>query len=120
MNNGLVTIDKVMFVHDEFNDEEMQNMEQFQSEAKFFVADKLDQTMGIRYVPFGKTRIDIQVKKNGEYQYRKLRLKYGIAFAPYRIGGRELLDKNNLVTPIVPFHVATVLRDGSYRWVFEK
>ena len=120
MNNGLVTIDKVMFVHDEFDDEEMQNMEQFQSEAKFFLADKLDQTMDIRYVPFGKTRIDIQVKKNGEYQYRKLRLKYGIAFAPYRIGGRELLDKNNLVTPIVPFHVATVLRDGSYRWVFEK
>jgi hypothetical protein len=61
------------------------------------------------------------VKKNNEYQLRKVRLQYGIGFASYRAGGRELFDKKNLVTPIVPFHVANVLlSNGRYRWVFER
>ena len=120
-NNGHVSIDKIMFEHEEYNDEQMQSMAQFQSEAKFFVADKLDEALGIRYVPFGKIRINLHVKKNNEYQLRKVRLQYGIGFASYRAGGRELFDKKNLVTPIVPFHVANVfLSNGRYRWVFER
>ena len=120
-NNGQVSINKIMFEHEEYNDEQMQSMAQFQSEAKFFVADKLDEARGIRYVPFGKTRINLHVKINNEYQLRKVRLQYGIAFASYRAGKRELLDKTRLVTPIVPFHIANVpFRNGGYRWVFER
>ena len=120
-NNGQVSINKIVFEHEEYNDEQMQSMAQFQSEAKFFVADKYDEAMGIRYVPFGKNRINLHVKINNEYQLRKVRLQYGIAFASYRAGKRELLDKTRLVTPIVPFHIANVpFRNGGYRWVFER
>ena len=120
-NNGQVSINKSMFEHDEYDDEQMQALDQFQSQAKFFVADKYDESLEIRYVPFGKSRVELHVKKDGEYRLRKVRLQYGIAFASYRTGKRELLDKKHLVTPIVPFHIGNVLMyNGRYRWIFER
>ncbi len=120
-NNGQVSINKSLFEHDEYDDEQMQALDQFQSQAKFFVADKYDESLEIRYVPFGKSRVELHVKKDGEYRLRKVRLQYGIAFASYRTGKRELLDKKHLVTPIVPFHIANVLMyNGRYRWIFER
>ena len=120
-NKGQVSINKSIFEHEEYDDQQMQALDKFQSQAKFFVADKLDESLGIRYVPFGKSKIDLHVRKDGEYHLRKVRLLYGIAFASYRTGKRELLDKKHLVTPIVPFHIANVpMYNGRYHWIFER
>ena len=120
-DNGLVKIKKSAFKHDDIGENEYIAMEQYQSEPKFFLADKLDEALGIRYVPFGKSRVDLHVKKDGSYILRKVRFLYGIAFASYSIGKRDLLDKSKLVTPIVPFHIANVtFSNGIYRWIFER
>ena len=116
-----VKIDKEMFVHEEFTDEQLEEMEQYQPEARFFISDRLDVALNIRYVPFGKTRVNLELKQlDNSYKLRKVRLQYGIAFASYRVGKRDLLDKSKLVTPIVPFHISNVPDNGTYRWVFER
>ena len=120
-SDEIVRIDKEMFMHEEFSDEQLDNMEQYRPEAKFFISDRLDAALNIRYVPFGKTRVDLEMKQlDNTYKLRKVRLQYGIAFASYRIGKRDLLDKSKLVTPIVPFHISNVAYSNTYRWVFEK
>lgn len=120
-NYGLVKINKVAFKHDGIDEDEFIEMEQYQSEAKFFLSDRLDESLGIRYVPFGKTRVDLYLKQQGGgYEPRKVRLQYGIAFASYRVGKRDLLDKTKLVTPIVPFHISNIWSNGECRWIFER
>ena len=93
--------------------------EKYRHEARYFVKDVLDRN-GNRKASYGKIRITVSERQGKIDVPRKVRLLYGIAFAKTRIGNRKLLDKGDLVTPIVPFHVSTNIREGSYTWIFEK
>ena len=115
---GEVKISPTVMNHPNIDSEEIDD---YQTQPKFFVSEKVDESTGRPYVPFGKTRIDLVLKQqNGDYKQRKVSLLYGIAFASYRTGKRELLDIGKLVTPIIPFHVSTVYISGNRRWIFEK
>lgn len=116
-NMGLVKIATNAFEH-EF---ETEGLEQYQREARFFLAEKTDPRGGQPYVPFGKTRIDLTLKQDdNSYKPRRVSLLYGIAFANYKVGKRDLLDKSRLVTPIVPFHIATCYNNNQRIWIFER
>ena len=116
-NMGLVKIATNVFEH-EF---ETEGLEQYQREARFFLAEKTDPRGGQPYVPFGKSRIDLTLKQDDNtYKPRRVSLLYGIAFANYKVGKRDLLDKSRLVTPIVPFHIATCYNNKQRIWIFER
>ena len=122
-SNGTVLISKKVLKHPEYDEQEFEELAEYQHEPKFFVSDRSNETRGERYVPFGMTRIDIIANKNGIEQLRKVRLQYGIAFASYRAENRQLLDLSKLVTPIVPFKLATDSinkNSNEYRWIFER
>ena len=107
-----------VFKHPDIDTEGLQN---YQVEARFFVKDELDASIGVRYVSFGKSKIDLQLKQpDGSKKWRKVRLLYGIAFADYAVGKRDRLLPSHLVTPIIPFHVCTEFSNGQYRWIFER
>ena len=107
-----------VFKHPDIDTEGLQN---YQVEARFFVKDELDESIGVRYVSFGKSKIDLQLKQpDGSKKWRKVRLLYGIAFADYAVGKRDRLLPSHLVTPIIPFHVCTEFSNGQYRWIFER
>ena len=115
---GEVKISKTAVAHPDID---LDELEEYQTQPKFFVKEAVDESTGRPYVPFGKSRIDLVLKQqDGSYKQRKVSLLYGIAFATYRTGKRERLDIGKLVTPIVPFHVSTVYIDGNRRWIFEK
>ena len=96
-------------------------LEQYQWEARFFVKDEMDEALGVRYVSFGKSKIDLQLKQNdGSKKWRKVRLPYGIAFADYAVGKRDRLDMSRLVTPIIPFYVCSEYSSGVFHWIFER
>ena len=100
---------------------DLEDIDDYQTEPKFFVSEKVDEATGRPYVPFGKSRIDLVLKQqNGTLKPRKVSLLYGIAFASYKTGKRERLDIGKLVTPIIPFHVSTDLSTGNRRWIFER
>ena len=87
-----------------------------------FVQLKTDER-GARYMPFGKVRVyvDVSDPETDELRYRKTRLKYGIAFVretPEYNRGR--VDIAKLATPIVPFYISTVQRNGQFSIIFEK
>ena len=113
-----VKIKKNVFDHPDIDTSELQD---YQLEARFFVKDELDASIGVRYVSFGKSKIDLQLKQpDGSKKWRKVRLLYGIAFADYAVGKRDRLLPSHLVTPIIPFHVCTDFSNGLYRWIFER
>lgn len=113
-----VKIRKNVFDHPDIDTSELQD---YQLEARFFVKDELDASIGVRYVSFGKSKIDLQLKQqDGSKKWRKVRLLYGIAFADYAVGKRDRLLPSHLVTPIIPFHVCTEFSNGQYRWIFER
>ena len=113
-----VKIRKNVFKHPDIDTSEL---EDYQLEARFFVKDELDASIGVRYVSFGKSKIDLQLKQpDGSKKWRKVRLLYGIAFADYAVGKRDRLLPSHLVTPIIPFHVCTEYASGVFSWIFEK
>ena len=115
---GEVKIRKMAVKHPDI---ELDELEDYQTQPKFFIKEAIDETTGRPYVPFGKSRIDLVLKQqDGSYKQRKVSLLYGIAFASYTTGKRERLDIGKLVTPIVPFHVSTIYISGNRRWIFEK
>ena len=93
--------------------------QKYRHEARYFVKDAPDREGG-RKASYGKIRIVVAEKQGKLLVPRKVRLLYGIAFAPAVLGNRKLLDKSTLVTPIVPFHVSTRINNGSYSWIFER
>ena len=113
-----VKIKKNVFKHPDIDTEGLQN---YQIEARFFVKEQLDERIGVRYVSFGKSKIDLQLtQQDGSKKWRKVRLLYGIAFADYAVGKRDRLMTSHLVTPIIPFHIATEYASDVFRWIFEK
>mgnify|MGYP007069859358 CR=1 FL=1 len=100
-------------------DRTYENGEKYRHEARYFVKDATDKD-GNRKASFGKIRIMVAEKQGKTLVPRKVRLQYGIAFAKVKTGNRQLLDKTDLVTPIVPFHVSTRVNNGSYDWIFER
>ena len=93
--------------------------EKYRHEARYFVKDVLDRN-GNRRASYGKIRITVSERQGKIDVPKKVRLLYGIAFASVRTANRKLLDKGDLVTPIVPFHVSTNIVEGSYSWIFER
>ena len=93
--------------------------EKYRHEARYFVKDVLDRN-GNRKASYGKIRLIVSERQGKIDVPRKVRLLYGIAFASVRTANRKLLDKGDLVTPIVPFHVSTNIVEGSYSWIFER
>ena len=93
--------------------------QQYRHEARYFVKDAADKD-GSRLASFGKIRIMVSEKQGKVMVPRKVRLKYGIAFSSAKADNRKLLDKASLVTPIIPFHVSTRIKEGSYTWIFER
>ena len=113
-----VKIRSNVFKHPDIDTEGLQS---YQIEARFFVKEQLDEKYGVRYVSFGKSKIDLElIQEDGSKKWRKVRLLYGIAFADYAVGKRDRLLPSHLVTPIIPFHVATEYSNGEFRWIFEK
>ena len=93
--------------------------QQYRHEARYFVKDAADKD-GSRLASFGKIRIMVSEKQGKLMVPRKVRLQYGIAFSSAKADNRKLLDKASLVTPIIPFHVSTRIKEGSYTWIFER
>ena len=93
--------------------------QQYRHEARYFVKDAADKD-GSRLASFGKIRIMVSEKQGKVMVPRKVRLQYGIAFSSAKADNRKLLDKASLVTPIIPFHVSTRIKEGSYTWIFER
>ena len=93
--------------------------QKYRHEARYFVKDAADKD-GSRLASFGKIRIMVSEKQGKLMVPRKVRLKYGIAFSSAKADNRKLLDKASLVTPIIPFHVSTRIKEGSYTWIFER
>lgn len=93
--------------------------QQYRHEARYFVKDAADKN-GSRHASFGKIRIMVSEKQGKVMVPRKVRLQYGIAFSSAKADNRKLLDKASLVTPIIPFHVSTRIKEGSYTWIFER
>ena len=113
-----VQINKGALQHPDIDIEEIDD---YQTQPKFFVKEAIDEHTGRPYVAYGKSKIDLMLKQeNGSYQRRKVRLLYGIAFASYRTGKRDRLDMGKLVTPIVPFYVSNVITSSGYHWIFER
>ena len=69
---------------------------------------------------YGKIRITVAERQGKVLVPKKVRLLYGIAFSSAKADNRKLLDKASLVTPIIPFHVSTRIKEGSYTWIFER
>ena len=113
-NDDAVLIDARVILRDKYTDNE-----KYRHEAQYFVKDALDRE-GNRKASYGKIRITVSERQGKVNVLKKVRLLYGIAFAKTAIGNRKLLDKGDLVTPIIPFHVSTSIRDGSYSWIFER
>ncbi|MBR5171115.1 MAG: hypothetical protein IKW85_11195 [Muribaculaceae bacterium] len=113
-DDDTVLIDARVIQRDAYTDDQ-----KYRHEARYFVKDALDRN-GNRRASYGKIRITVSERQGKIDVPRKVRLLYGIAFAKTSIGNRKLLDKGDLVTPIVPFHVSTNIREGSYTWIFEK
>ena len=113
-NDDAVLIDARVILRDKYTDNE-----KYRHEARYFVKDALDRE-GNRKASYGKIRITVSERQGKVNVLKKVRLLYGIAFAKTAIGNRKLLDKGDLVTPIIPFHVSTSIRDGSYSWIFER
>ena len=115
---GRVSIGKTAVEHPLIDLEELDG---WQTAARFFVKEALDEETGRPYVAYGKTRINLELKQeNQSYKPRKVRLLYGIAFATYKTAPRERLDMGKLVTPIVPFYVSTTYLDRERYWIFER
>ena len=93
--------------------------QQYRHEARYFVKDAADKD-GSRLASFGKIRIMVSEKQGKVMVPRKVRLQYGIAFSSAKADNRKLLEKASLVTPIIPFHVSTRIKEGSYTWIFER
>ena len=93
--------------------------QRYRHEARYFVKDVADKD-GNRLASFGKIRIMVSEKQGKLMVPRKVRLQYGIAFSSAKADNRKLLDKASLVTPIIPFHVSTRIKEGSYTWIFER
>ena len=93
--------------------------QKYRHDARYFVKDVADKD-GNRLASFGKIRIMVSEKQGKLMVPRKVRLKYGIAFSSAKADNRKLLDKASLVTPIIPFHVSTRIKEGSYTWIFER
>ena len=113
-NDDAVLIDARVIQRDAYTDDQ-----KYRQEARYFVKDALDRN-GNRRASYGKIRITVSERQGKIDVPRKVRLLYGIAFGKTRIGNRKLLDKGDLVTPIVPFHVSTNIVEGSYSWIFER
>ncbi len=121
--DGAVCISKKVLKHPEIDTEEMEELADYQCLPQFFISDRYDQAKDERFVTYGKARVDVIRTVDGVKTLRKVRLLYGIAFATYKVDKRQLLDKSKLVTPIVPFHIATDRIDrnsNDYRWIFER
>ena len=113
-----VQINKMALAHPGF---ELEEIDDYQTDARFFVKEAIEESTGRPYVAYGKSKIDLMLKQeNGSYQRRKVRLLYGIAFATYRTGKRDRLDMGKLVTPIVPFYVSTDITTSGHKWIFER
>ena len=72
-------------------------------------------------MPYGKSRVELMRKnEQGNFVNRKVRLLYGLAFANQKAGKRQRLLAQNLVTPIVPFHVSNAITAEGFEWIFER
>ena len=112
-----VKIHKMVIPHDNI---ELEEIEDYQWEARFFVSEAVDRS-DHPYVPYGKSKVHLTLKgQDGSYSNRKVRLLYGLAFANQKAGKRQRLLAQNLVTPIVPFHISNVNTAQGIRWIFER
>ena len=100
---------------------ELDEFEDYQWEARFFVNEATDISSGRPYVPYGKSRVELMRKnEQGNFVNRKVRLLYGLAFANQKARKRQRLLAQNLVTPIVPFHVSNAITTEGFEWIFER
>ena len=113
-----VKISKKVLPHENL---ELDEFEEYQWEARFFVNEATDINSGRPYVPYGKSRVELMRKnEQGNFVNRKVRLLYGLAFANQKARKRQRLLAQNLVTPIVPFHVSNAITAEGFEWIFER
>ena len=113
-----VKIYKMVLPHDNI---ELEEIDDYQWEPRFFFSEAIDSSNGRPYVPYGKSKVRLMIKdEQGGFVKRKVRLLYGLAFANQKAGKRQRLLAQNLVTPIVTFHISNVFTNEGFRWIFER
>lgn len=99
---------------------DLDDFDDYQWEPRFFVSEAYDRH-SMPYVPYGKSKVQLMFEDDGgSFIKRKVRLLYGLAFANQKAGKRQRLLAQNLVTPIVPFHICNEFTEDGIQWIFER